>query len=557
MINVSNEKLNNNYLNDYVDYYINKERDKFSKLKYTLFSIKNFKKISNIESKNKYLPNINKKTLSNDKSKKIITNKYLESIIKSQKILGRNIKNDLILSKILDTNWTNYTKKNEINEPNQNNNIKIIDNQNYNNDLNLNSNTQKENITNNNYEYNKIHNKSNKELRMNNSKIKRNISHETINSNFSNKKSIKNLVKDLNKEIINPKRKLKKKITLNIKDIDDYEEFKDKKRKIIDKIKLRKEIEKEEEKIIDSLYIGHNIINNCKIKNKTIYDIKPLNKTKEKASCRFPSSYNSEPKNLKTNIISKKPLIHKNINKNTHSITQRILKYFKNSYNQVSSDYRNNNKIKNIQIKRDEEIKKENNDNEYNKIIQKTISSNKDEISEREIIKNFSKDENENDMNELLNNNNKKEFKKKNYIRNWEKYKNKQLYIDLSYLAKEINNKKKIRKNMRSFISRDGRDVMRGEKIKFLKTYYKVKHVKPVLSQQLFKFNTLETSKKKIISQKAKKYPINHYKLDILNRENIKEINNAENILLDLKKNINMCLNNFLEKLEKQALENK
>ena len=105
-------------------------------------------------------------------------------------------------------------------------------------------------------------------------------------------------------------------------------------------------------------------------------------------------------------------------------------------------------------------------------------------------------------------------------------------------------------------MTKDGGDVIRGEKIKFLKTCYQIKFVKPVFSQQSFKYNSLENSKKEIFALKIKKFPVNHYKLDKLSKINQKQINITESNLYDLKNVINLQLTTLLKKIEREFKDN-
>jgi hypothetical protein len=118
-------------------------------------------------------------------------------------------------------------------------------------------------------------------------------------------------------------------------------------------------------------------------------------------------------------------------------------------------------------------------------------------------------------------------------------------------LAKEIVDNEKYKKNLHSFFSKEEENVMRGEKIKFLKTCYQIKLVKPLLSQHTYEFKKTPSTKK-IFSPKKKQFPVNHFYLDILKKKNLKEINNTKKYLFGLKKNIKTCLNNLVTNLNKE-----
>ena len=135
-----------------------------------------------------------------------------------------------------------------------------------------------------------------------------------------------------------------------------------------------------------------------------------------------------------------------------------------------------------------------------------------------------------------------------------DKNKNNLDYIDLGVLAKELsdNDKKKNNLRLRSFFDKE-ENVIRGEKIKFLKTCHQVKLVKPLLSQHTFKFKNMNGAKKiNVFSPKSIKYPPNHFNLDIIKESNMKKINNTKNHLIGLKSNINKYLTNLVNHLEKE-----
>ena len=521
MKNYIEKEINNNYLNDYIDYYFNKEKQKFSRLKYKLrnnISKKQseFNSYNIIESNlNEKFPYINKKLLINRK----LINVSLKSIKTDQIKIGTK-NNKIFPIKMFENNNIFNNKQNKKNDLRNINNL--------NNKSNLLSNSQTDDA-----HINLIRKKS-----------------------FYSKKSLKKIRKDLkielNKELIENDKSSKSRKNIVDKNLNK------KLKKIRSEIKAKKE--KEEEKVIDILYIGNNIFNNCKIKNKTIYDIRPLNKTKERASCHFELENNLKlvPNEIKSNInfnLNANTNSSKKINSNTTNyLTQKSLKYFRNSLSEVYST--NTNFHNNITIKINED------NNTINTTHIKDIK--KYELSEQELINKlkFNKDENYKDninieLNEILDKKNRYKNKKellKNtfYNNNKNENFNKHFldFIDLSLLAKEITNNKKYKKNLHSFFLKEG-NVTRGEKIKFLKTCYQVQLVKPILSQRAYEFKTTNTTKK-IFSPKKKFFPINHFKLDPLKETNLKEINNTKKYLFDLKKNMKIHLTNLVNHLNKE-----
>ena len=555
-INEININENKNFLNDYIEYHFQKEKKKFSKLKYNLTS-KTSKKIPKINSynskestNNQNFPYITKNIKNNNSNSnyKNTNNNYYSPIKISKRTLS---KDDLDENKIYPTKIFNNIFYN----PTQNINIinskikKFQSNNHLNSFL-----VKKKDIFGNNNDNDNDNNNNYNDKKMINSKFKRKLSNNNTNyfNNFNNintkksSKKIQNLKEELDKELIdndnrNNEQGIKNKMNKN-------------KRIKKNKSEIKAKKEKEEEKIIDILYIGKNIINNCKIKNKIIYDIRPLNKTKERATIHFPEENNSKPtsenqSNTNTNYNSTK-----NITSDSGT-NHKNLKYFRNSYSQFYSTFSNckNNNIENNIYEEKEKEYEENNKNRLKKY----------ELSEKELINLLNvKKEEENkkniyiEINPEINNskNNKKILSKIKYFNsnnNFKKDKNNLEYIDLGILVKELsdNNNKN---NLHSFFGKEG-NVIRGEKIKFLKTCYQVKLVKPLLSQHIYKFKTINNSKKiKFFSPNNIKFPPHHYNLDILKESNMKEINNEQNRLKILKKNISKYLTNLANHLDKE-----
>ena len=537
---VDNLIIDNNFLNDYIEYHLKKEKKKFSKLKFKTLNnnSKNIAKINSyniIDSENKEkLPYINKRFFTKIKSKdKALINNLNSIKLNKNTLLNDNLnQNQYFPKKILN---------NIIKEP-----LKF---------------KNKDELNNNNNDSKNLHDTKNKNISKDNNKevndyeIKRKSSIEKINLRMSSRKLSKNLKIELDKElIINENNGKKRKSIKNIliENIIPKEKLK-KLKKIESEIKQKKE--KEDEKIIDTLYIGNSIINNCKIKNKTIYDIRPLNKTKERASCHFPSENNTKPINNETNIPmnnTMNSISSKNIKNNSNYITQKNLKYFRNSYSQIyyslnttNSKFNNNNNndiVINIKINEDKE-------KDINKKKNKSI---KYELSEQELINILNCNKVEKNINKDLNKIkqlSKSKAKKFNGTKKDNNKKNLE-FIDLEILAKEISDKKILKNNLHSFFSKD-ENVIRGEKIKFLKTCYQVKFVKPLLSQHSYKFK-ISNSTKKIFSPKRLKFPVNHFNLDILRDSNLKEIYSTEQYLFWLKNDINFNLNNLVNQLDKE-----
>ena len=124
-----------------------------------------------------------------------------------------------------------------------------------------------------------------------------------------------------------------------------------------------------------------------------------------------------------------------------------------------------------------------------------------------------------------------------------QKIKNVKRNFDLNNLYQDLPSVFEKNKNKNIFIFyENGVQVTRGEKIKFLKTSYPVNLIKPLNTQKIYKLKMPDGIRKrngKII----KKYPVNHYNLDILNRNNKK--------ILD---NLNDLQNSLSDKIKKEFL---
>ena len=163
--------------------------------------------------------------------------------------------------------------------------------------------------------------------------------------------------------------------------------------------------EKNKTNMVDIIY-GKSLINNCILRDKMIYDIKPLNKSEQKGRCYYPIEDNNDYALTDRNIInisndipiSEKQIFNKQIEKN------------------INKSINNNNCIKDYNIKRIKEI---------GEIPLNTI------------------------------------------------------------LGKDIP-QHMIGTNLKTFYGRGSGDMIRGEKIKFIKTCYPVKFIKPILTQKCY-----------------------------------------------------------------------
>ena len=205
-------------------------------------------------------------------------------------------------------------------------------------------------------------------------------------------------------------------------------------------------------KIIDSIYLGNSVINNCILRNKIIYDIKPLNQSNQKGKCFFPNEEQS------------------NINENYDTYTSR------NNFNSINHTNHSNNNL----------LRLNSNDNIIN--------------LKKEII---IKDRKQNEKIKLSNNRkniNKNKLKKLKEI-GGEIPLNKLLAKDITEFTLP---------NMKTFYGKGNGDMIRGEKIKFLKTCYPVKFIKPILTQKGYILKPNFISQKVVNHKKKKKFSVNH-----------------------------------------------
>ena len=213
----------------------------------------------------------------------------------------------------------------------------------------------------------------------------------------------------------------------------------------------------------------NKIFNNCFIRKKIIYDIKPLNRLKEKGRCNFPKNLIDEKYKTESTSVTKDSFFNKNIffrdkfveNGNSTSYNTNFNLYKEEPYSNINKDENINKRHSNRFFS--ERIKKDNNTNLRNNF----------QLSD--------------------------------------------LYKDLPAFEKKKN------KNIFIFY-KNGVGVSRGEKIKFLKTCYPINLVKPMDTQNYFKIKMpkyIEKKKEIIINR----FPVNHYNLDIINKNNIRQIN--------------------------------
>ena len=270
------------------------------------------------------------------------------------------------------------------------------------------------------------------------------------------------LEKEKNKEMENIK-KLEEKKNLN-------KNIENKKKNKIDKLK-----------IIDSIYLGKSVINNCVLRNKIIYDIKPLNQSNQKGKCCFQNEEKS------------------NINENYDSYTSRnIFNSINHSNNGNNNLFRLNSSNDNIKNLKKQIIIEDSKQNEKIKLSKNNKNANKNKLKKlKEIV-------GEIPLNKLLSK-------------------------DISEFTLP---------NMKTFYGKEYGSMIRGEKIKFLKTCYPVKFIKPILTQKGYIVKPDTISKKVINHKKKKKFSANHYNLDIMKKENINEIKRTKEEMKVIKRNI-------------------
>ena len=233
------------------------------------------------------------------------------------------------------------------------------------------------------------------------------------------------------------------------------------------KTNSKKNLNKENEnKKIDLLNVGKQKIHNCILKNKIIYDVKPLNKFNQKGYCSFNENMADE-----SDLSSNKSNIHfcndRSLNINYDNPFSNFLLYSRNKIN-----------------------KKKNNIYKINK----NFTNSKLKI------------------------------------------------ISLHLLMEDYDGKVPVT-HMKTFFGDDGRDLIRGEKIKYTRKAIPVKVIKALSSQQVFKLGSKKYSEQnKII--KLKKFNVNNqYYLDRLYKTNEKKIKKAENKMKEFKDSIDkiMC----------------
>ena len=221
-------------------------------------------------------------------------------------------------------------------------------------------------------------------------------------------------------------------------------------------------------KKIDLLNVGKYKFHNCTLKEKIIYEVKPVNKYNQKGHCSFRENTDENYTSLPSN---------------------KSIKHF---YHDQSLD-----------------------------------------INDRNPFSNFvTYPRNNTDQNQNKSYNN----KTKNCH-----YKDKLKKVSLNLLVNDLPAKIPVTK-MKTFFGEDGSDLIRGETMKFMKKAIPVKIIKAMASQQIFKLGNKKYSAKKN-SIKMKKFNItNQYYLDILYKENEKNIKKAENKMKLFKDNVDKIM---------------
>ena len=336
-----------------------------------------------------------------------------------------------------------------------------------------------------------INDNSIKSIKSNNSRKNSIVRKKTI-IDLEKKAKLSKLSKDYNKII---KGKLDKELVVNTQNQKNHNEneenkikgFSAEESKNIPLIQLNKKKDTNNINKINQIYryikADNKIFNNCFIRKKIIYDIKPLNKLKEKGRCNFPKNYIDEKNKTESTSLTKDSFFYKNIFFQEKAGENRNLTSYNTNFNFYKDESFNN-------INKDENIKKR--------------------LSNRFFSEKSKKEKNQN-------------------IRN--NFQLSDLYKDLPAYEKSKN------KNIFIFY-KNGVGVSRGEKIKFLKTFYPINLVKPMDTQNYFKIKMPKIEKKKEII--INKFPVNHYNLDIINKNNIRRIN-------DLNK-IQDCISNKIKK---------
>ena len=295
--------------------------------------------------------------------------------------------------------------------------------------------------------------------------------------------------------VINPKNKNK------INEENKINQISTEENKKLLQLQLNNNIDKNNSNLLNHIFrsvkADNKIFNNCLIKDKIIYDITPLNKSKEKGKCNF-SKEEKDKKNKNDSTC---------LNKDSFFKRNTFFEEINKQYNLTSNNNPNNNFYKeksfnNIRIKREDKNKR--NKNMHSKSFGVFPSKTQTKTTRNIHLK--------------------------------------QLYYDLPNFVKNKN----------IFIYyKNGVGVTRGEKLKFLKTSYHVNLLKPLDTQQYFKIKMPNKIKKndEIIT---KKFPINHYNLDVINKNNkklMKDLNNIQNnISSQIKNEFTNLLNSINDK---------
>ena len=279
----------------------------------------------------------------------------------------------------------------------------------------------------------------------------------------------------------------------------------------LNKLDRNKNLSNKDNKIYEFIKVDNKIINHCMIKKKVVYDIKPLNKLKEKGRCHFSRELSSKNNNIiKSPSFTKESFFNipfKDIFQNKKNGDEC---YFNRNIN-TSKNEKNNNK----------------NENENDNVVFNT-KNNYDNKSHTEY-------RNEGKFHSKSTSNINFGYATEQFKFNKKNEDNAIKFFNLKKLYKDIPNKRKHKKIYIYY--EDGIGVTRGEKLKFLKTSFPINLIKPLESQKELKikfFDKLERKKELI----HKKFAINHYNLDIINRNNKKLIRNTTYLKKDLCKQI-------------------
>ena len=328
----------------------------------------------------------------------------------------------------------------------------------------------------------KSHHFSSKNL-INNNKNKEddNIQkNENINKHIKTHKNyLKILHGSLDNESYNDKTEKEKK-KINEKNIKTFDQ---RNRDVLNK-KFIKNLKMNKENILDSLQIGKFTYNNCLLKDKIIYDIKPLNKYEQKGKCFFPSYENKDNSKLDNN--------------NNYSCS--------NIFNKKENEY--------ISLDYIPTLENENNKVLYKEkfIINKTLNNN---IKENKI----------NTINEIGE-------------------------IPLKCILGKDSSQELRRPTLKTFYGRGAGNIVKGEKMKFIKTLYPVQFVKPLLTQHGYILKSKKLPNK-FKNKKDEKNKLSNFVLNNFKKKEKFKIKRVKEELKTIKKDIMNVFDCFEEQKKK------